>query len=95
MPGEVVVLLHDLHGLVDAVCSPSMSAACRWRWVRTRSDISRTRTFHQRAKERFDLSGNVNGTSHPIGRFSCYRKPGGRWDSSCLCVAASVTIWEN
>src|SRR5439155_24902490 len=29
--------------------------------------------FIQRAKERFDLSGNVNGTPHPIGKISCYR----------------------
>src|SRR5205809_3088710 len=29
--------------------------------------------FIERAKEGFNLSGNVNGTSHPIGRFSAYR----------------------
>jgi hypothetical protein len=29
--------------------------------------------FIQRAKEGFNLSGNVNGTSHPIGRSSSYR----------------------
>ena len=74
MPGEVVVLLHDLHGLVDAVL---LAFDGQPRVVEMGAHAQRiledAHIFIQRAKERFDLSGNVNGTSHPIGRSSCYR----------------------
>jgi len=70
MPGEVVVLLHDLHGLVDAVL---LAFDGQPRIVEMGAHAQRiledTHIFIQRAKEGFDLSGNVNGTSHPIGRF--------------------------
>src|SRR6266850_3179280 len=35
--------------------------------------LEQAHVFIQRAEEGFNLSGNVNGTSHPIRRFSCYR----------------------
>src|SRR5712664_1088192 len=74
MPGEVVVLLHDLHGLVDAVL---LAFDGQPRVVEMRAHAQRifehAHILIQRAKERFDLPRNVNGTSHPIGRFSCYR----------------------
>src|SRR5882672_9798351 len=35
--------------------------------------LEQAHIFIQRAEEGFNLSGNVNGTSHPIRRFSCNR----------------------
>ena len=74
MPGEVVVLLHDLHGLVDAVL---LAFDGQPRVVQMRAHAQRifehAHILIQRAKEGFDLPRNVYGTSHPIGRFSCYR----------------------
>ena len=74
MPGEMVVLLHNLHGLVDTVL---LALNGQPRVVQMRAHAQRilehAHIFIQRAKKRFDLSGNVNGTPHPIGKFSCYR----------------------
>src|SRR5260370_683479 len=74
MPREVVVLLHNLHGLVDAVL---LAFDHQPRVMQMRAHAQRilehTHIFIQRAEEGFNLSGDVNGTSHPIGRFSCYR----------------------
>src|ERR1700682_6077752 len=74
MPGEVVVLLHDLHGLVDAVLL-AFDGQPRVMEVRAHAQriFEHAHILIQRAKEGFDLPRNVYGTSHPIGRFSCYR----------------------
>jgi len=74
VPGDVVVFLDDLDGLIDAVL---LAFDGQPRVVQMRAHVEgvleQAHIFIQCAEEGFDLSGNVNGTSHPIGRFSSYR----------------------
>jgi hypothetical protein len=60
--------------LVDAVLLAFNGQA---RIVQMRAHLQRvlqqTHVLIESAEERFDLSGNVNGTSHPSGGFCFYR----------------------
>src|SRR5438552_1366933 len=73
VPRQVVVLLTDFHRLVDTVL---LAFDGQPRVVQVRAHAQRVfeqaHVFIERAKEGFNLSGDVNGTSHPIGRSSCY-----------------------
>jgi len=71
------------------------SAACRADACARAAESPAGADFIQRAKERFDLSGNVKVRRIPIEGFPA-TEPGGRWDSSCLWVnACRLTPGEN
>src|SRR2546428_11574977 len=69
----MVVLLNDFRRLIHAVLlafddQASVVKMC----AHLQRILEQAHVFIQRAEEGFNLSGNVNGTSHPIGRSSCY-----------------------
>ncbi len=69
---EVVVLLDDFHGVIDVVLIAFDGQAIV---VEVRADVERVfkqaHIFIERAEKRFNLSGNVDGTSHSVGGRSC------------------------
>src|ERR1700681_1393609 len=73
MTREVVVLFDDFHSLIHVVL---VTFNRQSGVVQVRADVQhlfqQTHVVVERAEKRFNLSGNVNGTSHPIGRFSSY-----------------------
>ena len=87
---EVVVFLDDLHGLIDAFLLAFDGQA---RVVQMRAHVQRVleqaHVLIERAEEGFNLSGNVNGTSHPSGGFACYRN--GLADGEFLLVPGAAT----
>src|SRR5271168_3877731 len=70
----MVVLLYDLHGLIDAVLL-AFDRQARVVQMRAHAQhfLKQADVFIQCAEKRFNLSGNVYGASHPVGGFSCYR----------------------
>src|ERR1700675_1543100 len=74
----MVVLFDDLHGLVDVVLVAfDGQAGVMQVGAHVQHVLKQTHVVIERSKKRFNLSGYVYGTSHPIGRFSSYR-PGCR-----------------
>jgi hypothetical protein len=73
MPCQVVVFLDDFHGLVDTFL---LAFNGQPRVVQVRAHLQRileqTHVLIERAEKRFDLAGNVNGTSHPSGGLCFY-----------------------
>ena len=73
VPRQMVVFLYDFHRLVDAVL---LAFNGQPRVVQMRAHLQRifeqAHVLVESAKERFDLTGNVNGTSHPIGGLCFY-----------------------
>ena len=80
---EVVVLFDDFHGVVDVVLVAFDGEAVV---VEVRADVERVfeqaHIFIERAEKRFNLSGNVDGTSHSVGGGAC--GAGGR--AACVLV---------
>src|SRR5207249_7132331 len=70
-PRRVVVLLHDLHGVLHGVML-AFNRQLGIAQVRAHVQhvLQQTHVLVQRAKEGFNLSGNVYGTSHPCGGLS-------------------------
>ena len=70
--GEMVVLLDDFHGVIDIVLVTFDGEAVV---VEVRADVEgvfeQTHIFIERAEKRFNLSGDVDGTSHSVGGGSC------------------------
>jgi hypothetical protein len=68
---DVVVFLDDLHRMIDAVL---LAFNAQPVVVEVRANVQgvfeQTHVFIQRAKEGFNLSGDVNGTSHSDGERS-------------------------
>ncbi len=71
MTRQVVVFFDDLHGLIDAIL---LAFDHQPRVVQMRAHVQgileKANILIERAEEGFNLSGNVNGTSHPSGGFS-------------------------
>ena len=72
MPRQVVVFLHDFHGMIHALL---LAFNRQPRVVQVRPHVQRvlqqTHVLIERAEERFNFSGYVYGTSHPSGRSAC------------------------
>jgi len=72
MPRQVVVLLDDFHGLIDALL---FAFNGQTGIVQVRAHVQRllqqAHILVERAEEGFNFSGYVNGTSHPSGRSAC------------------------
>jgi hypothetical protein len=83
VPREVVVLLDDFHGVIDIVLVAFNGEAIV---VEVSADVKRVlekaHIFIERAEKRFNLSGNVDGTSHSVGGRSC--GAGGRAAGDCV-----------
>ena len=70
--GEVVIFLDDFHGVIDVVL---IAFDAQPAVVQMGADVQRVfeqaHVFVQRAEEGFNLSGDVNSTSHSDGGASC------------------------
>jgi hypothetical protein len=71
----VVVLFDDLDGLIDVVLVAlnGQAGVVKLR-AYMQCVLKQTHVIIKRSKKRFNLSGYVYGTSHPIGRFFSYRQ---------------------
>lgn len=69
---QMVVFLYDLYGLIDALL---LAFDRQPRVVQVRAHVQgifqQAHILIERAEERFNFSGYVNGTSHPSGRSAC------------------------
>src|SRR6266851_3280361 len=87
MTRQVIVFLDDLDGLIDSVLLAfNGETGVVQMGPHAQSVFEQTHVLVERAKEGFDLSGDMNGTSHPSGGLACYRN--GLADGEFLLVEA-------
>ena len=75
MASEVVVLLHDAHGLIDVfLVSFNGQASVLQTSAYVQSVFEKANVLVQCAEEGFNFSRNVNRALHALGRFSSSRQ---------------------